>query len=380
MASPANTFLTPASSLLQGVDISPFKPASLPPLPGFWARLFGGRPDDAKRALANRLASAPIDSIGPSDISADLAAYGVRGKKARTVLHALWRQAVEHFLSDEHVSEGEARYLAELRRVLGLSEPELRQLEEEIVHTRFETAVGAALSDDRLTLAERSHLDQLAKSLRLPADVSERLLNWARQERLIAAANDAVSDQRLSPAETADLHALARSLGVALDIDAATQRTMDRFALLWQIENGQPPVYSVPINLQRGETCHAVADATWMELRTRTERINYGGPVASIKICKGVRYRVGSVRVERITREELTEIDRGRLYLTNKRVIFDGSKKNSTVRLSSLLSFTPFSDGVVLEKASGKSPHLAVQNVDMEIFHVTLGAVLAQCD
>lgn len=359
--------------------IAPFKPVPKPPLPGFWAKLFGGRPADAHRALTNRLASTPIDSIGPADVSGDLTAYAVRGKKARTVLLAIWRQAVEHFLSDDRVSNAEARYLAELRRVLGLTDTELRQLEEEIVHSRFGAAVNAAIADDRLSLSERSHLDELAKALRLPAIVSERILDRARQDRLNAAAADAIADQRLSPTETADLHALARSLGVALEIGHETQRTMDRLALLWRIENGQPPVYAVPVNLQRNETCHAVVDATWMEMRTRTERINYGGPVASIRICKGVRYRVGSVRVQRITREELTEIDRGRLYVTNKRVIFDGGKKNSTIRLSSLLSFTPCSDGVVLEKASGKSPHLLIQSADMEIFHVTLGAVLAQC-
>ena len=361
-------------------DVSPFRASSQPPRPGFWARLFRGKLEDAQRAITNRLTGASIATIGPAEISADLAAYGVRGGKARAVLHAIWRDAVTHFMSDERVSDGEARYLGELRRVLGLNERELRQLEEELVHSRFASAVQSAIADNHLSLSERSHLDQLAKSLRLAESVATRILNRAQEDRIQEAGKEATRDQRLSPTEIADLHALAASLGAELTIDAETQRTMDRMSLLWRIENDQAPVYSVPINLQRGETCHAVVDATWMELRTRTERINYGGPVASIRICKGVRYRVGSVRVQRITREELTEIDRGRLYLTNKRVIFDGTKKNTTIRLSGLLSFTPFSDGVVLEKASGKSPHLLIHNADVEIFHVTLGALLAQAE
>jgi hypothetical protein len=381
---PMATASTPLPALTRQVStidgVAPFQQGPQPSLPGFWAKLFGGRPRAAQQALVNRLASAPIHSIGPGEVSTDLSAYGVRGRKARGVLHAVWRQAVEHFLTDEHVSDAEARYLAELRRILGLTEPELQKMEEELVHSRFGAAVKSAIADDHLSLSERSRLDDLAKALPLPTAVSQRILDRSRQERLTDAAKAAIADQRLSPTEVADLHALARSLGVALTMDAETQATMDRLSLLWRIENGQPPVYSVPINLQRGETCHAVADAVWLEMRTRTVRTNYSGLSTSIRICKGVRYRVGTVRAQRITRDELTEIDRGRLYVTNKRVIFDGAKKNSTIRRSGLLAFTPFADGVVLEKASGKPSHLLVQSADMEVFHATLGAVLAQSE
>ena len=139
------------------------------------------------------------------------------------------------------------------------------------------------------------------------------------------------------------------------------------------------------INLQKGEACHITAChitafATWHEMRTRTERINYGGPVASIRICKGLRYRIGSVQVQRVTRDEMVEIDRGQLYVTNKRIIFNGAKKNSTIRLSALLSFSPYADGVALEKASGKAAHLVLSGVDLELFLTVLGAVLSTAD
>ncbi len=209
--------------------------------------------------------------------------------------------------------------------------------------------------------------------------MSDRILREQREQLLTGAAKAAIADERLSPQELADLHALARSLDMTLSFDESTKKALDRFSLLWQVDNGNLPVVAVSINLQRGETCHAVAPAVWMEMRTRTERINYGGPVASFRIAKGLHYRVGSVRVQRITREELTEIDRGTVYLTNKRVIFDGGKKNTTLRLNSLLSFTPCSDGVVLEKSSGKSPHLLLEG-DVELFNAILGSALAACD
>lgn len=77
-----------------------------------------------------------------------------------------------------------------------------------------------------------------------------------------------------------------------------------------------------------------------------------------------------------MTRDELTHIDDGTLYITNKRVIFDGRRKNSTIRHSALLGLEMFRDGLVLEKASGKSPHLILDG-DVELAAVILSSALA---
>lgn len=360
---------------------SPFTARAAPSPRGFFAKLFlQSSPADARRAITNRLAATPIRSVGAADVSADLITFGVRGKEARGVLLSIWREAVEQFMRDDLVTDDESRYLADLRRSLGLTESELRTVEAEVVQARYAAAVGSAIADDNLSTQDRTKLDALAAAIRLPKDVAQRLLDRARQQRIDEVARSAVADRRLSPQEINDLHVLARNLDINLAIDAQTQKGMDRLALLWRIENGEPPTVSVPISLQKGETCHAVADAIWHEMRTRTKRINYSGPVASIRICKGLRYRVGSVQVQRVTRDDMVEIDRGRLYVTNKRVIFDGAKKNITIRLSALLSFSPYSDGVVLEKASGKAAHLVLSNVDLEVFLIVLGAALATAD
>lgn len=357
--------------------LTPFSSDKAPAPLGFFAKLLlQSEPTDAKRAITNRLASAGPAAVTATMVGEDLAAFGVRGSKARAVLVEVWREAVTTFLADDEISAAEAQYLSDLRRALGLSDTELREVEEDIVHGRFRSAVADALADDHLSAREREKLDALASAVRLPAQVRDRILREHREQRLTTALQAAIADERLSPQELADLYSLARALDMTLSVDAPTQKALDRFSLLWRIDNGDLPVLSVPIKLQRGETCHAVAQATWLEMRTRTDRINYGGPVASIRIMKGLRYRVGSVRVQRITRDELTEIDRGTVYLTNKRVIFDGAKKNTTLRLSALLSFTPFNDGVVLEKSTGKPPHLLLQG-DVELFTAILGAALA---
>ncbi|MFN3385343.1 MAG: hypothetical protein ACK42Y_02010 [Candidatus Thermochlorobacter sp.] len=85
-----------------------------------------------------------------------------------------------------------------------------------------------------------------------------------------------------------------------------------------------------------------------------------------IRIAKGIYYRVGTVAPQRITSKELTYIDSGKLYLTNKRVIFMGAIRNFTIRMERILAFTPYSDGIKIEKDSGRNPTLKIdKNVDI---------------
>lgn len=79
---------------------------------------------------------------------------------------------------------------------------------------------------------------------------------------------------------------------------------------------------------------------------------------------KGVYYRVGSTRTARVTREVLRHIDTGTLYVTNKRLIFDGTRKNSVIRLPNILSVIPYSDGVEVEKTSGRNPIFTMNDAE----------------
>lgn len=278
---------------------------------------------------------------------------------------------------DDEIDDAEARYLEQLRAALGISDRELRAIQEEVLHPRFRSEVAAAIADDHLSADDRSRLDRLVARLRLAPETAKWIYEQEGQARIDAALGEAIADGRLSPAEDRALQELARNLGASLTVDDATRRQLDRMRLLWRIDNGELPRLSVPINLQRGEVCHAQAPATWYERRTRTTTVGYSGFSTSVRICKGVRYRVSTVKPTRITREELVQIDAGTVYVTSKRVIFDGYRKNSSLRLSSLLGFTPFADGVQLEKSSGRPPILALSQVDVEIFHATLAAAMA---
>jgi hypothetical protein len=103
--------------------------------------------------------------------------------------------------------------------------------------------------------------------------------------------------------------------------------------------------------------------------------VGYASQGVSIRIARGVYYRVGGSRPQRVTTEGLTEIDAGTLYLTNKRLLFDGRAKNTSLKLNTVIAFDVYTDGLAIEKGSGRSPHLLL-NGDVESAATILGRLL----
>jgi hypothetical protein len=67
----------------------------------------------------------------------------------------------------------------------------------------------------------------------------------------------------------------------------------------------------------------------------------------------------------------MRQIDEGTLYITSKRLVFDGSGKNQNVPYKKVIGFTMYPDGVQIEKETGRDQYF-IGSGDMEI----LGAIL----
>lgn len=85
------------------------------------------------------------------------------------------------------------------------------------------------------------------------------------------------------------------------------------------VKNILPVCDSRDVNIvfKKGEILHYASYADVMKTKTVTKSINYSGPSASIRICKGVRYRVGSINVSRKTESFKTSEACG-IFLDNK--------------------------------------------------------------
>jgi hypothetical protein len=329
------------------------------PKAGLIGRLFGRVPREAAFVeVRNILATTPFEQVRESDIATALAKAKVLCRDVTKELAAIFEHAALLLTVDRELSESDRRGLAAIQRAFELTDSEAASAIESAVGQVFERTMRHALSAGTFTEQEKAGLEATAKALGMSEVHTKRLYETAAVAAVQAAFATAMADRRYTGSEEAQVEALAKSLGVTMrHDDELTAALVVKFRLMGQIEDGNLPKLDVPVLLQRGELCHFVGAAAHHEIKTVTKRVNYSGPTASIKIMKGVRWRVGSISVERVTTEVMTMLDTGNLYITSKRVFFDGTKKNISIPLGKITHFTVFKNGVQIEKETGKDQY-----------------------
>lgn len=256
----------------------------------------------------------------------------------------------------------------------------LQDYEVEILHNKLAGEIYKAnyndvIVDGKIYDSEKEYLEKLKKDLRLSENNTEEISGASRKQFIENRWKKITDDRRLSPEEWEEFTTLAKNLDINVTMDDATKNQLEKFKFYWLIEHGELPIKEVSIYLQQNERCYYSSNADWLEHRTVTKRFNYSGPTARIKIMKGVYYRAGSMKVQKSTAEELQLIDSGRVFITNKRIIFLGNKKNSNIPISKILSINPYSDGVGIEKASGRSPIITIPD-DADLLIMILSRVI----
>jgi hypothetical protein len=365
---------TPDTSSSEG----PFTQKPLSP-PQTWFERFFHRPLPGLAAIAieNLLVDRGPATATPTEISEIANQYSLTGPQVRNVACDFYRRALRHFVQDDIISDQEASYLSSLRLLLTLTNQETSLIESEVVHPRYDRALSEVLADRKILEDEAQQLKHLSGALRLSADVTAALMKASVIPILTEEWKEIAGDKRISPIETERFEQLAKDLQTSFELDPEEKAQAALYTLYWQVENGQLPTFQVPIVLQKNETCHYYGGATWYEIRTKTDRVNYAGPTYRLRIAKGLYYRIGSMKVDPIRRDYLTQIGQGTIYFTNKRIIFDGSSENKTIRLSALIGFEPYSDGVKLEKATGRSPTIILAG-NAELAAMILSEILAR--
>jgi len=334
-------------------------------------------PNVPRVEIQNLLASRPLPEVTRGDVDRILTRHRVSLSRRRDVVLRLWRQALREFLRDDSLSDHEVEYLSKLRHLFGLTDRDVERAHIALAEPRYAEAFSEAVADEKLTAGELERLERLAGTLRLPERARRKAQDAPIQEVIERVLARVVADRRLSPGEEQALRDLQKNLGLPdLRLGPATQAALDKYALLWRIENGEMPFIPgpAPVALQDGELCHLACRSFWHELRNYTVRVDR--PAGGIKVARGLCYRVDSAAPKRVTREGLAPVDWGLLYVTSRRLIFIGQKTREIIRFVELFGVEVFADAIVLEKTSGRRPHLFLEG-DVEVIAAVLCEVMA---
>jgi hypothetical protein len=107
---------------------------------------------------------------------------------------------------------------------------------------------------------------------------------------------------------------------------------------------------NLPFNLQKNEKVVWVfQNVDYYEEKTRTRYVG-GSQGVSIRIAKGLYYRTGAFKGERVQTSETIHADTGLLGVTNKHVYFAGPSKRFRINYNKIVAFEPFSDGIGVQR------------------------------
>jgi len=321
----------------------------------------------------NLLANNSLDEISAGQIQQLADKYQLKDapKKFKTELMQMLKDFLTQHLGvwgDEYNDFSSVR---KLQNILGISEVDFEKEYKPLAIEMFtKQAVKTLNRTKKYQDEETKEFEQLSKQLNLTTDEAEQVVNEVRVNIIEEYSEKMIADFRVSPEETETLERLCKDLDVT--IDSRSRELLKKFQLLWNIDNGELPVYEPSILLQKNELCHYKANVNLYESRKVAEKINYRGSTYRWRITKSWSYRLGSIQTSRTSKDVMTLIDNGVLHVTNKRIVFTGKKGNKAIQYSQIVDLTPYNDGVEIIKATGKSPTFELNNSDGAALSATI--------
>jgi len=178
--------------------------------------------------------------------------------------------------------------------------------------------------------------------------------------------NEALADKFLPAEEEHRILELWNGLGLS-DRDFDQYRLkLTKAAILRDLSEGRVPNriqidgLLQPFNLGNNESL-LFKNARYYEPKTRTRYVG-GSSGVSIRVVKGVSFRVGNYRGERIQNTEMTDAGSGLLAITNINLYFAGGAASLRVKLKKIASVDLYTDGIRIWRD--------VQNAKPQVFLV----------
>jgi hypothetical protein len=137
-------------------------------------------------------------------------------------------------------------------------------------------------------------------------------------------------------------------------------------AVIRDLVNGVTPKHinlegDFPFNFQKSEEVVWIfKDCDYLEEKTFRQYVGRSRGL-SVRIVKGVYYRVGDFRGTPIDRTELVKVDTGLVAVTTKHIYFAGAKRTFRIPYAKIVAFERFSDGLgVVRDAASAKPQIFV--------------------
>ena len=212
-----------------------------------------------------------------------------------------------------------------------------------------------AVNDGKVTKEELEELDRKKIEFGLTdVDINEMRVNsYAKAFTAIKA------DKQVTKEEEQELEKIQKYLGIADGEIQSDKKELARLRLLYEIQQGNiPTVAATNLVMQKDEKAYWSEPAILAEEKVINRSYVGGSRGVSLRVMKGVSYRIGSYRGHVINETGVVAVSNGALIVTSKRFIFQGDKKSFAVKLDKILNIQIFTNGIHFSESNRSKPRL----------------------
>lgn len=160
------------------------------------------------------------------------------------------------------------------------------------------------------------------------------------------------TDETLDEKEISELESILNRFSLDINQIATFNDFLD-LKYLCNLNQGKLLEHKTELILKKDEVCYYFSNCSLVEEKTDVQFVGaYSG--ISVKIVKGVYYKIGGSKGRRIENVHNEISDNGNLFITNKRIIFISERKNFTYKVDDIIDLKIFQDAIafVTEKQS----------------------------
>jgi hypothetical protein len=219
----------------------------------------------------------------------------------------------------------------------------------------LEQKMDELIGDGEMSKVDEDTLKRMAAMLDLKVSDMEDVVKDRFLEEFNLIKKRVARTWHLTDEDLLEIESLKRKYGVQLKLE--DEVGLCRRIYLLEVKGERPQPIVTSLDLGRGEEAYFSISTIWHQTRSRTR--SYSGASFSIPTgIKGVRFRFGQYVPNRV--EEITPLSSGTLYVTSKRVLFDGEHRNCNFPFEKILRVGVYTDCVKIEKATGKDDYFTM--------------------
>ncbi|PLK46178.1 hypothetical protein [Emticicia sp. TH156] len=262
-------------------------------------------------------------------------------------------------LQDRKLTKNEIADLEHIKFILELDEKNIETISHLLGKSIYKKSFEEAIEDGRLSERDKQFLLELEVTLNLPKEMVNDIYKNVTESFFEKLYTKIIKDHRVSPEEENEILQVAQSLNITISNNVKS--TIKRLKEYWSYENLGLQIVTTSHKIQKNEYCYyLIENSSWFEERESLKKI----------------YKYSKINMQNeISSQNLKFIDRGAILLTNKRIVFIGIEKTSSIHLEKILNTNKYKDGIEIDKLTGRSPIFKI-NEDSTIFEIILNRLI----